>query len=57
MGTLLAAYIISLLIRSADDSWPWIDGWGVAAYEVILGLLLLARAFSGLPGRDRKSVV
>jgi diguanylate cyclase (GGDEF)-like protein len=51
MGTLLAAYIISLLIRSADDSWPWIDGWGVAAYEVILGLLLLARAFSGLPGR------
>ena len=51
MGTLLAAYIASLLVRSHDDSWPWIDGWGVAAYEVILGLLLVARAFSGLPGR------
>lgn len=51
MGTLLAAYIASLLVRSHDDSWPWIDDWGVAAYEVILGLLLVARAFSGLPGR------
>ena len=51
MGTLLTAYIVSLMVRSPDDSWPWIDGWGVAAYEVILGILLLARAFSGLPGR------
>src|SRR5579864_6326845 len=51
MGTLLAAYIVSLMVRSSDDSWPWIDGWGVAAYEVILGILLVARAFSGLPGR------
>jgi diguanylate cyclase len=51
MGTLLAAYIVSLMVRSPGDSWPWIDGWGVAAYEVILGSLLLSRAFSGLPGR------
>src|ERR1017187_406958 len=51
MATLLAAYIISLMVRSAGDTWPWIDGWGVAAYEIILGLLLLARGFSGAPGR------
>jgi diguanylate cyclase (GGDEF)-like protein len=51
MAGLLAAYIASLMVRSPDDTWPWIDGWGVAAYEVILGLLLMARAFSGLPGR------
>jgi diguanylate cyclase len=51
MATLLAAYVISLMVRSADDSWPWIDGWGVAAYEVVLAGLLLARGFAGLPGR------
>ena len=50
--TLLTAYIIvSLLVRSPGDTWPWIDGWGVAAYEVVLAGLLLARGFSRLPGR------
>ncbi|MHB8488409.1 MAG: putative bifunctional diguanylate cyclase/phosphodiesterase [Candidatus Dormibacteria bacterium] len=51
MGSLLTAYIVSLLVRSPGDTWPWIDGWGVAVYEVILALLLVARGFSRLPGR------
>jgi len=51
MGSLLTAYIVSLLVRSPGDAWPWIDGWGVAVYEVILALLLVARGFSRLPGR------
>jgi diguanylate cyclase len=51
MATLLTAYVLSLLVRSPGDSWPWIDGWGVAAYELILAGLLLARGFSRLPGR------
>jgi diguanylate cyclase len=51
MATLLTAYIISLLVRPPGDTWPWIDGWGVAAYEVVLAGLLLARGFSRLPGR------
>jgi len=51
MAALLTAYIVSLLVRSPDDSWPWIDGWGVAAYEVILASLLLLRGFTKLPGR------
>ena len=51
MGTLLAAYLVSLMVRSPDDAWPWVDGWGVAAYEVILAALLLARGFTRLPGR------
>ncbi len=59
MGTLLAAYIVSLLVRSHDDSWPWIDGWGVAAYEVILGLpaggaRLQRAARQGRPSRTRE---
>jgi diguanylate cyclase (GGDEF)-like protein len=51
MATLLAAYLISLMVRSPSDSWPLLDGWGVAAFEVVLAGLLLARGFVGLPGR------
>ena len=43
MGTLLIAYVTSLLVRSPDDNWPWIDGWGVALFEVAAAGLLLAR--------------
>jgi diguanylate cyclase (GGDEF)-like protein len=46
MGTLLAAYVTSLLVRSPDENWPWIDGWGVALYEVAAAGLLLARGFT-----------
>jgi diguanylate cyclase (GGDEF)-like protein len=51
MSTLLAAYIVSLLVRSPNDTWPLIDGWGVAVYELVLAALLIARGFSKLPGR------
>jgi diguanylate cyclase (GGDEF)-like protein len=51
MGTLLVAYIVSLLLRSPSDTWPWVDGWGVCAYELILVGMLVARGFSGRPGR------
>jgi diguanylate cyclase (GGDEF)-like protein len=51
MSGLLTAYVISLLVRSPDQSWPWIDGWGITLYEVILAGLLLARGFSRQGGR------
>jgi diguanylate cyclase (GGDEF)-like protein len=51
MGALLIAYIASLVVRPPTDSWPWVDGWGVCLYEVILVGMLFARAFSGRPGR------
>ncbi len=51
MSVLLTAYVISLLVRSPSDSWPWVDGWGVVAYELVLVAMLLARGFSKLPGR------
>ena len=51
MGTLLVAYIASLVIRSPSDTWPWVDGWGVCLYELILVGMLFSRAFSGRPGR------
>jgi diguanylate cyclase (GGDEF)-like protein len=51
MGTLLAAYLLSLVLRSPTDVWPWIDGWGVVVYELILSGLLLARGFTKRAGR------
>jgi diguanylate cyclase (GGDEF)-like protein len=51
MATLLTAYVISLMVRSPEDRWPWVDGWGVAAYEVVLAALLLARGFTRRQGR------
>jgi diguanylate cyclase (GGDEF)-like protein len=51
MSALLIAYLASLVIRSPTNSWPWVDGWGVVAYELILVGMLFARAFSGRPGR------
>jgi diguanylate cyclase (GGDEF)-like protein len=51
MSVLLVAYVISLLVRSPADSWPWVDGWGVVAYEFVLIAMLFARGFTKLPGR------
>jgi diguanylate cyclase (GGDEF)-like protein len=45
MAALLAAYIVALIVRGPNADWPWIDGWGVVAFEVIGVSLLLARAF------------
>jgi diguanylate cyclase (GGDEF)-like protein len=51
MGTLLATYIVALIVRSPDASWPWIDGWGVVAFEFVGVGLLLMRAVRSGPGR------
>ena len=39
----LLGYLISLFARSASDSHVWLDGWGVAAFELLMSLLILAR--------------
>jgi len=51
MGTLLAAYVIALMVRGPDASWPWIDGWGVVAFEFTGAGLLLMRGLRKGPGR------
>jgi diguanylate cyclase (GGDEF)-like protein len=51
MVVLLVAYLASLLMRSPYDDWPWIDGWGLVVYELILSGLLLARGFTKRPGQ------
>jgi diguanylate cyclase len=49
MATLLAAYIVGLIVRGPGVSWPWIDGWGVVLFEFTGVSLLLARAFQKGP--------
>src|ERR1700748_696142 len=55
-GVLIAAlvvYAISLIIRGQDGASPtWLDGWGVAAFELVCSVLVLARAYAS--PRDRK---
>jgi diguanylate cyclase len=45
MATILAAYVVALIIRGPKVSWPWIDGWGVVLFEFTGVGLLFARAF------------
>jgi diguanylate cyclase len=45
MAGLLAVYVVALIVRGPDVSWPWIDGWGVVVFEFTGVALLFARAF------------
>jgi two-component system sensor histidine kinase/response regulator len=44
-AAVVLAYVISLVIRSTGSSSALVDGWGVAAFELSMGALCLARYF------------
>ena len=46
-GALVAALVVSLIVRPEGSSITWLDGWGVAALEFTVGNLCLARYFEG----------
>ena len=49
----ILAYAGSLLVRGPNGASPtWLDGWGVAAFELVAGVLVLARAY--VSPRDRR---
>ena len=49
----VVAYAGSLVVRGPNGASPtWLDGWGVAAFELVAGLLVLVRAY--VSPRDRK---
>jgi methyl-accepting chemotaxis protein len=53
LGLVLTGYAISLVVRGQNGPSPtWLDGWGVAAFELLASLLVLARAW--LRPADRK---
>ena len=47
MAVLLIAYVVSVVVRRDVDSWPVIDNWGVAVFELVGSVLCIARAFVG----------
>ena len=46
-ASLVAAYFISLLVRTTGSSYTPVDGWGVVLLEFTVGNLCLARYFEG----------
>ncbi|HEY1508330.1 MAG TPA: methyl-accepting chemotaxis protein [Solirubrobacteraceae bacterium] len=49
----LVAYALSLIVRGPDGAAPtWLDGWGVAGFEFLASVLILARAY--VSHRDRQ---
>jgi methyl-accepting chemotaxis protein len=53
LGAGLAAYAISLILRGPDGASPtWLDGWGVAGFELVVGALVVVRGLT-VP-RDRR---
>jgi hypothetical protein len=39
----LVGYVISLFARPVTDSHVWLDGWGVAGFELLVAALIFAR--------------
>jgi diguanylate cyclase (GGDEF)-like protein len=50
----LLAYVISEITRRTGQSWPLLDNWGVAGFEIVASGLCLSRA---LVSRRRRGVV
>jgi two-component system, sensor histidine kinase and response regulator len=46
-GTLVLAFLISLIVRSTGSYYAPVDGWAVPAFEITMGNLCLARYFEG----------
>ena len=51
LGVLVVAYLLSLIFRGPGQSWPLVDDWMTASFELIAGALCLARAVGRRRGR------
>jgi diguanylate cyclase (GGDEF)-like protein len=47
----LVAYVIVAAVRPDSESWPWLDNWGVAGFEIAVSALCLVRAATVKRGR------
>ena len=52
LGLIVIGYAVSLVLRANGASTTWLDGWGVAAYELVCGVLVLVRAAVSPKDRD-----
>ena len=44
LGLILIGYAVSLVLRANGANTTWLDGWGVSAFELFAGVLVLVRA-------------
>ena len=44
LGLILLGYAVSLVLRANGASTTWLDGWGVASFELVASVLVLIRA-------------
>jgi diguanylate cyclase len=51
LSALLAAYVVSLLVRPNGSYWTWLDGWSVVGWEIVVCALAIARGIVGRRGR------
>ena len=53
-GALVAAFTVSLIVRKTGSSITALDGWGVCAFELLMGALVMSRYFQ--PGWRTRAV-
>src|SRR5579872_4304420 len=46
LALVLVGYFVKLILKATGDTTTLVDGWGVASFELISSLLVLARALS-----------
>jgi diguanylate cyclase (GGDEF)-like protein len=46
MAILLIGYAVSVIVRPTGDSWPAVDSWGVAVFELVGSVLCMARSLA-----------
>lgn len=51
-GAMVLAYTGLLFARGNGVTYDWLDGWGVASFEALMSILILARAW--MSPRDRR---
>jgi diguanylate cyclase (GGDEF)-like protein len=51
MGVLLAGYLVSLIVRGEDQTWPLFSDWSAAGFEGFGAILCLVRGLTRRSGR------
>ena len=44
MAIVLIGYVVSVIVRPNGESWPAVDSWGVAGFELLGSVLCMARS-------------
>jgi diguanylate cyclase len=51
LAVLVVAYLFSEIVRPDGKTWPWLDNWGVAAFEIVASGLCILRGITARRGR------